>query len=419
MNPNELSALAAFIKEHDDYVIVCHENPDGDSLGSLFALQIGLKQLNKKVQAVCVDAVPTKYRSIAGADMLISPDQMKPFSHLICVDCADLARTGFSDDIISRANSIINIDHHISNQGYGQFNLMSSEVSATGILIYQLLEALGITIDESMASNLFIAISADTGHFTHANTDALCLRIASELVALGAKPNKIARDIFQTSTIGWISLLGRAIQSLEIRCDGRAAIMCLSMKDFELANAAPADVEGIIDFARNIESVEVAVLLRETAAGLIKVSMRSKDRVDVGKIASVFMGGGHMRAAGFSIDSTLLHAKQTMILSRILEGVAVLTDGCHFKLAQTFSDMSSQQAVQADQTNYFHARKAGHGGTLDPAAAGVLPVFLGLCDTSLCRICHGWGKGIHCARYNSVRRDGYTGFAGPDTCISK
>ncbi len=318
MNPNELSALARFIKEHDDYVIVCHENPDGDSLGSLFALKIGLNELNKNVQTVCVDAVPIKYRSIAGADTLITPDQMKPFSHLICVDCADLARTGFSDDVISRANSIINIDHHVSNQGYGQFNLMSG-VSATGILIYQLLEALGVSINESIASNLFIALSADTGHFTHSNTDAQTLRIASELVSFGAKPNIIARDIFQTSSIGWVKLLGCAIQSLDIRCNGRVAMMCLSLEDFESMHAVQADVEGIIDFARNIESVEVALLLRETNCGLIKVSMRSKDRVDVGKIASVFMGGGHMRAAGFSMDSTLEEAKQTLM--HVLEGL--------------------------------------------------------------------------------------------------
>ncbi len=319
MNPNEISAIAQFIKDNDDFAIVCHENPDGDSLGSLFALKLGLDQLQKQVQTACVDPVPHKYRLLAGSEYLVRLNELRPFTHLICVDCADLARTGFSDEQISTVTSIINIDHHMSNSGYGQFNLMSSDISATGILVYQLLKELGVTITQTIAHNLFIAISADTGHFTHANTNDNCLRIASELVGYGANPNLIAREIFQTSTSGWVNLLGKAIASLEFYCNGRAALMSLTQQDFEASHADPSETEGIVDYAKNVETVEVAALLRETGDGVIKVSLRSKEHVDVGKIASVFMGGGHMLAAGYSIDSSLAEAKQT--LAKVLEGL--------------------------------------------------------------------------------------------------
>ena len=319
MNLNELTAIAQFIGENDDFAIVCHENPDGDSLGSLLALRLGLNQLKKRVQSACIDPVPYKYRLIAGSEMLVTLKDLKPFSHLICVDCADLARTGFTDEMISNVPSIINIDHHKSNEGFGQLNLMSADISATGILVYALLKELGVDITPMIAHNLFIAISADTGHFMHANTNENCLKVASELVGYGANPNLIAREIFQTTTSAWVSLLGKAIASLEFHCEGRAALMCLTREDYESAHAEASETEGIVDYAKNIDTVEVAALLRDAGDGVVKVSLRSKDYVDVGKIASVFTGGGHMLAAGYSIESSLEEAKQTLVT--VLEGL--------------------------------------------------------------------------------------------------
>jgi len=319
MNPNEWTALAGFLLEHDDYAIVCHENPDGDALGSLFALMLGLQQLKKRVQAICVDKVPHKYRRIAGAEALLNPAEIKAFTHLICVDCADMARTGLSESMLSSAKTIVNIDHHASNVGYGQWNLISHEAAATGILIYELLCALDVSITEPIAGNLFVAISSDTGHFMHANTNADCLRVASELVSFGAHANRVAQDMYQTTTLGWVMLLGRAIESMELYCEGKAALMCLSSQDFKDCGATTADVEGLIDTARNIETVQIAALIRETNEGHVKVSMRSKESVDVGKIASAFMGGGHKRAAGFSLEQPLVEAKA--VLRSVLEGL--------------------------------------------------------------------------------------------------
>jgi bifunctional oligoribonuclease and PAP phosphatase NrnA len=319
MNPNELSALADFLRGHDDYMLVCHENPDGDSLGSLFALKLGLMQLNKCVQTVCVDGLPHKYRMIAGAETLLPIEQLQPFSHLICIDCADLARTGLPDAVLAKVISIVNIDHHASNNGFGQWNLFSAEAAATGVLVYRLLLALGVVVTTEIANDLFVAISSDTGHFMHANTDAECLRVASDLVSYGAQPNRIAREMFQTATLGWVKLLGQAIRSLEIRCGGKAAMMFITLQDFKDTGTTAADVEGLIDIARNIETVEVAILLRETDDGQVKVSMRSKEGVDVGKIAAAFLGGGHKRAAGFSMETTLAEAKNTII--KVLEGL--------------------------------------------------------------------------------------------------
>ena len=313
MNRNILESLAVFLKANNDYAIVCHENPDGDALGSLFALMFGLKGLNKRVQAVCVDAVPYKYSRIAGIAALRKPDELEPFSHLICVDCADIHRTGLSDEVLKSVQTFVNIDHHSSNEGFGQYHLLSTDAAATGILIYELLNAMGVSIEPHIAQNLLIAISADTGHFSHANTNAQALYVASELVAHGAQANTVAREMFQVTTLGRVKLLGRAIQSLELHCNGKAALMCLSLQDFEDSKATMADVEGIIDMARNIESVQVSALIRQTDEEHVKVSLRSTDDVDVSLIAAEYSGGGHMRAAGFSIDMSLCDAKKLLI----------------------------------------------------------------------------------------------------------
>lgn len=313
MNQNDIQAVTEFLSAHDDFAIVCHENPDGDALGSMFALALALKKMGKRVQTICVDPAPHKYRHIEGISALITPEAILSFSHLICVDCADIERAGLSNEVINRALTVVNIDHHASNEGFGQYQLLSTEAAATGILIYRLLADLHTDIDSAMAQNLLIAISSDTGHFSHANTDGQCLSVAAELVSRGAKANVVAHEIFQVKTEGWVRLLGRAIASLELFCDGKAAVMTLSLQDFADAQAAAADVEGIIDTARNIETVNVAALIRETEEGDVKVSLRSNEDVDVNRIASAFSGGGHMRAAGFSIDATLNRAKQLVV----------------------------------------------------------------------------------------------------------
>ncbi len=317
-NNDDVRIISSFLKANDDYVIVCHENPDGDALGSMFALAIALKRMNKRVQTVCVDEVPHKYMCLAGTEALKKPDELGAFMHLICVDCADIQRAGLRNEVISAAKTVLNIDHHASNNGYGQYQLLSTDTAAAGILVYELLKAMGVSIDSLIAQNLLIAISSDTGHFSHANTDVKSLNVAAELVSHGANANTVAHKIFQVKTCGWVKLLGKAIESLELYCHGKAALMCLSLQDFSDSEATFADVEGIIDMARNIETVEVAALIRETDEHGVRVSLRSKDEVDVSRIATVFAGGGHMRAAGFSVDATLGEAKK-LLVSVLLE----------------------------------------------------------------------------------------------------
>lgn len=221
MNPNDLGTIAGFLRENDDYALVCHENPDGDSLGAMFALYLALGKLGKRVQAACVDPAPHKYRCIAGVETLITPDEYVPFTNLVFIDCADIRRAKLPEAIMARAQTVLNIDHHSSNNGYGDYALLSSEAAAAGVLVYDLIRAMGVEITPAIAHNLLIAISSDTGHFAHANTDAKALRTASELVELGASISAIACDMFQTKTLDWVLLLGRAIASMELHCGGR------------------------------------------------------------------------------------------------------------------------------------------------------------------------------------------------------
>jgi phosphoesterase RecJ-like protein len=322
MNQNSLANLSRFLLENDDYAIACHENPDGDALGSLLALLLALRSAGKRVQGVCVDPVPYKYRNLFGKDELRTPEELTPFLHLILVDCADADRAKIPKSALENVRAVANIDHHTSNTGFGDYPLVSSTAAATGVLIYDLIVAMGIPVTTQMATNLFVAISADTGHFSQANTDARSLHVAANLVALGARADKIAQDMFQTRTACWTKLLGHAIASLQMHCDGKVAVMFVSLSDLCGCSAAPADTEGLIDFARNIEGIDVAALIRQTEGGLVKVSLRSKDAVDVSEVAKHFAGGGHRRAAGYTQTATPEEAMDTLIglLSPLCDG---------------------------------------------------------------------------------------------------
>ena len=320
MKKNDLCAIAQCLRQETAFAVICHENPDGDALGSLFALAMGLEKLQKRVELVCVDEVPELYLSLPCAQQVQHTLSDVAHKVLICVDCADRARAGAVQALLPAAKKVINIDHHPSNDLYGDLQLVNAQACATGELIASVLETMEVPIDAQMAQCLLTAISTDTGHFQHGNTTPHALMLAAQLIRAGADIQKLAAEIYQRRKLSKTKLLGRALDSIEMLCEGRAAMMVLTQQDFAGCGAHESETEGLIDYAREIDTVCVAAMLRQTQTGSVKVSMRSDGSVDVSAVATAHGGGGHKAAAGFSLAGNLDAARQQMrgIIQEIL-----------------------------------------------------------------------------------------------------
>lgn len=296
-----LGAALRFLREHDDILFIAHVAPDGDTLGSCLALYLLMQALGKTAQVVCAEPVPRVYRFLPAAEQVLLPKDARQTDAVMCVDCADLARAGACQVFFSAAKHRFNIDHHGSNPGYADGNHVQ-RAAATGELVFHIIRQFGVAISPDMATCLFVAISTDTGNFSYFNTSADTFRVAAELVEAGIDLPAINRSLFRMVPYRKLKLLGCAIAKLQLHCEGRLGIALLTQPDMRACDATSEDTEGIIDAIRDIDTVEVAVLLRESTDGLVRVSMRAKNAVNVSDIATSFGGGGHPLAAGCTLD---------------------------------------------------------------------------------------------------------------------
>jgi phosphoesterase RecJ-like protein len=235
------------------------------------------------------------------------------FDTAVILDCSDLERIGEAVSMVRRIPVIINIDHHVTNVGFGDLQLIDTSACATAEIVYRLIKQLSVSIDENIATAIYTGILTDTGSFRFSNTNKAAFAICEEMVALGVDPYKIARRVYGTYSLGRIKLLNLALDSIEISYNGRLSIMTLTQNMLNKTRTQPEDVDGLINYARSIEDVKVAALIQEhqngyrtsETCGNYHVSLRSDGTIDVAEIASSFGGGGHSSAAGFNIESTL------------------------------------------------------------------------------------------------------------------
>lgn len=273
------------------------------------ALTRALQKLGKQATPVCVDCAPYKYASLPGMGEIQRAESLKGFAQIIAVDCADKERIGSAARKAFPGDAfIINIDHHQSNTMFGDMNYVDATAASSAELVYRVMEELGISLDRELAEYLLVAVSTDTGHFSYRNTGGDTLRFAAKLLDAGADVQQMSNDVYKRRTEGMTRLIGRAIDSMTLHADGKVAIMRLTLKDFADCGADPADAEGLIDFARDIDSVEVAAILRESEKG-VKISLRSEGSIDVASIAQTMGGGGHKAAAGLFIKASLGEAE--------------------------------------------------------------------------------------------------------------
>jgi bifunctional oligoribonuclease and PAP phosphatase NrnA len=307
----DTAAVADAIRSHDRFLLVTHENPDGDALGSILAMNLALDQLGKdNVMYLYGDApLPAEYRfmELGNLRRQLPPDWRDRV--LLAVDCANESRLGPDPKLIAEAPLVIDIDHHHDNTRFGQINLVVPNASSTGEVLRDVFAELGVELTPEIAEALYIALVTDTGRFQYSNTTPKALRLAAELVEAGADVHRIFQWVYETVQFAKLKLLARALERAQIYDGGRLVVSYLVRSDFTDIGAADAYSEGIIDYLRAVEGADMAALIREPPRSdgpARRVSLRaSTDELDVSAIARKSGGGGHRQAAGFSSDESL------------------------------------------------------------------------------------------------------------------
>ncbi|MEW6087570.1 MAG: bifunctional oligoribonuclease/PAP phosphatase NrnA [bacterium] len=318
----ELTAIAETIKKGNNFLIVSHINPDGDSIGSQLAMIKILENSGKKATILNQHPVPEVYKFLYGSQKVKNEVSfLENFDIAIVLDASDKKRLG---DIVNKALRkvpfIINIDHHISNNKFGQLQYLNQDASATAVIIYDLIVLLNEKIDRDIAECLYTGILTDTGSFHYLNTDAKSHLVVADLIKYGINPNKIYEEIYEIFNIISIKLLGLALSSVEMNKTGEIAWMKIRQYDYSLSSLTNGETEGFINYVQMIKGVKVSLFFREFLNDnnqlVTKVSFRSKEGVDVNKIAGIFGGGGHSHAAGCVVTGSI-----NSILEKIIKEV--------------------------------------------------------------------------------------------------
>ena len=307
--PTDLEAVVGALRAATRVLAVTHESPDGDALGSLLATKLACEQLGKDVEIYLTPetGLPREYGFMALDALHREPPVDCEERVLIAVDCANARRIGPDDSPLTRAASVVNIDHHHDNTRFGDANLIVADASSTAEILADVFAGLGVNLDAAIAEALYIGVVTDTGRFQYSNTTPKTLRLAAQLHEAGADTARIFQDVYESVELAKLRLLAQAVANVRVHDEGRLIISSLTREDFSRAGADEPLAEGIIDYLRAIEGAEMVSLIREPPLdGSLpprKVSLRSANaNIDVSAIAREFGGGGHRRAAGFSTE---------------------------------------------------------------------------------------------------------------------
>jgi phosphoesterase RecJ-like protein len=310
--------IAAVLRERQRFVVVSHLRPDGDALGCQLAMGLSLRAAGKDVTLWNEDGMLDKLRFLPGAELVTRPPaNPEAFEVLVALDTAAYARLGTPLRSISRVDLTLNVDHHISNPGYGDLAHIDATAPATGQILFELLASQQMPVTPDIATNLFAAISTDTGSFQYPQTSARTYEIGAELIRAGVNVGDLSRELYESYPLRRLELLRSLLNSLQLTAGGRAASFSLSLQNAAALGATIEDNEGLIDHLRAIDTVVVAAFFEELPDGLVRISLRSKTpAVDVSAICGHYGGGGHRLAAGARIRGTLAEV-ETRVLAHI------------------------------------------------------------------------------------------------------
>ena len=293
------------IKKLNKVLIFSHNRPDGDTIGSATALRHALIKLGKEVDLVCDSVIPEKFFFIKGADCYLKTEEVLDiYDGFIAVDCSAKSMFNGAYNLFMSNKNTFNIDHHISNSKYAKFNYVEDR-PACAELMCDIIECLGVEIDEDIANSLLLGIVTDTGNFAHSNTTEKTLSYASKLVGKKANLHLIIQKMFKDQSRNRATLYSRVISKMRYYLEDKVGVIVISQNDLNECNANDTMTEGFIDFPLTVRTVEVAISLLEVADKRYKISFRSKGKVDVNEIASLYGGGGHILASGAMLNGYL------------------------------------------------------------------------------------------------------------------
>ena len=295
----DLSRIRDTLLHGNSFLLTSHARPDGDSLGSQLALAGALRQLGKQVRIINSDPAPALYAFLPDASTIeIAASVEDPFDAVVVLECATLSRPGVAG---LEGRLLINIDHHAGNAMYGDINWHDTSACACAEMVFELIEALGARLTPAIATHVYVAILTDTGSFRHANITARTFEICRRVAETGIDAAGMAAQVYNNSSLGRVRLTGMLLDQMKLEHDQRIAV--LAMNDAMLADADcdPDDLEGIVNLPLAARAVRAVVFFKETDEGL-RVSLRSKDVVDVRQVAVSFGGGGHPNASGFTVE---------------------------------------------------------------------------------------------------------------------
>jgi phosphoesterase RecJ-like protein len=309
IDPKNLEKFKKYLDTNPKMIVLAHANPDGDTLGGALGVYRGLKDAGHDITIACIDGVPEKMQFLAGSDEVQTDFDENAYDAVIFVDCGHKKMVKFhetkprihSDDMVK-----INIDHHASNDHFGEINFVPLQVCSSTEVVFRLLQILKMKITPQIATALLLGVYTDTGSFMHQNTTPESYKVGAELLKLGANVSQISRNVFRSYDLKTFRLWGKVLQNLHITPDG-AAIVGVAKKDYESIGATRADLEGVIDYVNSMPEARYCVLLSEDDKGNVKASLRTrKEDVDVKALAEKFGGGGHIKASGFTIPGSKL-----------------------------------------------------------------------------------------------------------------
>lgn len=313
--------VAERIRTGRNFLITAHRNPDGDALGSGIALQRLIRKLGKDARMIVRDGFAKPLYNIPGAGEVLVTDSLpadypKAYDALFTMECPEVQRTGYT----VLPGPVVNIDHHLGNEMYGEINYLDVDAPSVGEMVLQLNNRfLHLPLDRDTATAIYVSLATDTGFFRYHNTTERTFEAALELVRAGVVPGDVSLWINESQSRGSIKLLGLCLTTLELHANDRIATTELPKRFFTEAGAEPEDTEGIVNYGRNIGGVLVSALLKEGDGTSTRVSLRAKPGVDVQQVAAMFGGGGHKAASGCTIPLPIAEAKAKLV--QILTGI--------------------------------------------------------------------------------------------------
>jgi phosphoesterase RecJ-like protein len=316
--PVDWTPFVEVVRRYQRFLLTTHVRPDGDGLGSMLALGVVLQQQGKAVRMTIASSFPPRYNFLDPEQRIkqfTTPgDDFRDAEAVIVLDTGTWNQLGvFGPFLRSLPAAKLVIDHHVTQDDLGARRFVDTTAEATGRLVYEAIAALGVPLTPAAAGALFVAVAMDTGWFRHGNTTPATFALAAELVRAGARPDLLYERIYEHNSLARLKLMGLVLDRMQTAEGGRVAFTEVRRGDYEKTGSMPLDTEDLVNLPRSIAGVEVGLLFLEQPRGGVKVSFRSRETVDVARVAERFGGGGHRQASGAVLEMPLDTAREVVL----------------------------------------------------------------------------------------------------------